>query len=115
MVFLLFCVSLFLIFFVSCAKLSFFFVEWDFLSFKVSVYFNRIMFSLILLLVTIRVLVFSTYYLRGELNFNYYYFMLLVFVGRMFRLIFSSGCFSILVSWDLLGISSFFLVLFYNN
>nr|NP_006952.2 NADH dehydrogenase subunit 5 [Ascaris suum] len=115
MVFLLFCVSLFLIFFVSCVKLSFFFVEWDFLSFKISVYFNSIMFSLILLLVTISVLVFSTYYLSGELNFNYYYFMLLVFVGSMFSLIFSSGCFSMLVSWDLLGISSFFLVLFYNN
>lgn len=73
------------------------------------------MFSLILLLVTMSVLVFSTYYLDGELNFNYYYFVLLIFVGRMFRLIYSNNCFSMLLSWDILGISSFFLVLFYNN
>nr|ADU78513.1 NADH dehydrogenase subunit 5 [Baylisascaris ailuri] len=115
MVFLLFGVFLFLFLLVSCFKLAFFFVEWDFLSFKVSVYFNSVMFSLILLLVTMSVLVFSSYYLNGELNFNYYYFMLLIFVGSMFSLIYSNSCFSMLVSWDLLGISSFFLVLFYNN
>lgn len=97
------------------SKIAFFLVEWDFLSFKISVYFNRIMFSLILLLVTMSVLVFSTYYLDGELNFNYYYFVLLIFVGSMFRLIYSNNCFSMLLSWDILGISSFFLVLFYNN
>nr|QXE43451.1 NADH dehydrogenase subunit 5 [Ophidascaris baylisi] len=96
-------------------KISFFFVESDFLSFKIFVYFNSLMFSLILLLVTISVLVFSSYYLNGELNFNYYYFMLLVFVGSMFSLIYSNNCFSMLLSSDLLGISSFFLVLFYNN
>lgn len=73
------------------------------------------MFSLILLLVTIRVLVFRTYYLDGELNFTYYYLVLLIFVGSMFSLIYSNRAFSMLVSWDLLGISSFFLVLFYNN
>nr|YP_009450251.1 NADH dehydrogenase subunit 5 [Ortleppascaris sinensis]AOV93986.1 NADH dehydrogenase subunit 5 [Ortleppascaris sinensis] len=96
-------------------EISFFFCEWDFLSFKVSFYFNSMMFSLILLLVTISVLFFSTYYLDSELNFNYYYFVLLIFVGSMFSLIYSNSGFTMLVSWDLLGISSFFLVLFYNN
>nr|BAV82872.1 NADH dehydrogenase subunit 5 [Toxocara canis] len=114
MVFLLFVVCLVLIL-APFFKLSLSLVEWDFLSFKVSVYFNSVMFSLILLLVTLSVLVFSTYYLDGELNFNYYYFMLLIFVGSMFSLIYSSSSFTMLFSWDLLGISSFFLVLFYNN
>nr|QPF22254.1 NADH dehydrogenase subunit 5 [Ophidascaris sp. CYZ-2020] len=113
-VFLLFVVSLVLCL-LPFVKISVFFVEWDFLSFKVFFYFNSLMFSLVLLLVTISVLVFSSYYLSGELNFNYYYFMLLVFVGSMFSLIYSNNCFSMLLSWDLLGISSFFLVLFYNN
>jgi NADH-ubiquinone oxidoreductase chain 5 len=70
---------------------------------------------LVLLIVTLRVLVFSTYYLNGELNFNYYYFVLLIFVGRMFGLNFRGRIFTILLSWDILGVSSFFLVLFYNN
>lgn len=113
-VLLLFLICCFIILF-PISKLSFFLVEWDFLSFKISVYFNRVIFSLILLLVTMSVLVFRTYYLDGELNFNYYYFVLLIFVGSMFSLIYRNGCFSILLSWDILGISRFFLVLFYNN
>lgn len=90
-------------------------MEWDFLSLKFNFYFNRILFSFILFLVTLRVLVFRTYYLNSELNFNYYYFVLLIFVGRMFILNFRNRIFTILLRWDLLGISRFFLVLFYNN
>nr|YP_009391064.1 NADH dehydrogenase subunit 5 [Caenorhabditis nouraguensis]ARV88329.1 NADH dehydrogenase subunit 5 [Caenorhabditis nouraguensis] len=96
-------------------KLGIFLLEWDFLSLKFNFYFNSILFSFILFLVTFSVLVFSTYYLNGELNFNYYYFVLLIFVGSMFSLNFSNSIFTMLLSWDLLGISSFFLVLFYNN
>nr|AET08628.1 NADH dehydrogenase subunit 5 [Contracaecum osculatum] len=114
MVFCLFLICVVIVF-LPILKFGIFFVEWDFLSFKVSFYFNSLVFSLILLLVTISVLLFSTYYLDSELNFNYYYFMLLIFVGSMFSLIYSNSCFTMLVSWDLLGISSFFLVLFYNN
>lgn len=96
-------------------KLGIFLLEWDFLSLKFNFYFNSILFSFILFLVTFRVLVFRTYYLNRELNFNYYYFVLLIFVGSMFSLNFSNSIFTMLLSWDLLGISRFFLVLFYNN
>lgn len=90
-------------------------LEWDFLGLKLNFYFNRVLFSFILFLVTLRVLIFRTYYLDSELNFNYYYFVLLIFVGSIFILNFRNRIFTILLSWDLLGISSFFLVLFYNN
>lgn len=96
-------------------KLGIFLLEWDFLRLKFNFYFNRILFSFILFLVTLSVLVFRTYYLNRELNFNYYYFVLLIFVGRIFILNFRNSIFTMLLRWDLLGISSFFLVLFYNN
>nr|BAV78685.1 NADH dehydrogenase subunit 5 [Steinernema litorale] len=104
-----------LLFFSPYMKLGLSLTDWDFLSFKFNFYFNSILFSFILLVVTLSVLIFSTYYLNGELNFNYYYFVLLIFVGSMFSLNFSNSMFTMLVSWDILGISSFFLVLFYNN
>nr|BAV82602.1 NADH dehydrogenase subunit 5 [Ancylostoma caninum] len=110
-----FVILLMMILFVPFFKLGLVFLEWDFLSLKFNFYFNSILFSLILGLVTLSVLVFSTYYLDSELNFNYYYFVLLIFVGSMFMLNYSSSIFTMLLSWDLLGISSFFLVLFYNN
>nr|AHA52611.1 NADH dehydrogenase subunit 5 [Chabertia ovina] len=101
--------------FLPFMKLSLMILEWDFLSLKFSFYFNSLLFSFVLGLVTLSVLLYSTYYLHGEINFNYYYFVLLIFVGSMFMLNYSSGVFTMLLSWDLLGISSFFLVLFYNN
>nr|YP_009050226.1 NADH dehydrogenase subunit 5 [Nematodirus oiratianus]AGZ64214.1 NADH dehydrogenase subunit 5 [Nematodirus oiratianus] len=96
-------------------KIGFYVLEWEFLSLKLNFYFNSLLFSFVLGLVTLSVLVFSTYYLSGELNFNYYYFVLLIFVGSMFMLNYSNSVFTMMLSWDLLGISSFFLVLFYNN
>ena len=106
---------IFIILFVAEIKVSINVLEWDFFSLKINLYFNRLLFSLILSIVTLRVLFFSTYYLQGEINFNYYYFMLLIFVGRIFILNYSNNVFNMLLSWDLLGISRFFLVLFYNN
>nr|YP_003434134.1 NADH dehydrogenase subunit 5 [Chabertia ovina]ACX85216.1 NADH dehydrogenase subunit 5 [Chabertia ovina] len=101
--------------FLPFMKLSLMILEWDFLSLKFSFYFNSLLFSFVLGLVTLSVLLYSTYYLHSEINFNYYYFVLLIFVGSMFMLNYSSSVFTMLLSWDLLGISSFFLVLFYNN
>nr|YP_009642627.1 NADH dehydrogenase subunit 5 [Heterakis dispar]QCI56233.1 NADH dehydrogenase subunit 5 [Heterakis dispar] len=107
--------GIFLLYFLPLLSLSLYFLEWGFVSYKVCLTQENVLFSLALLVVTLSVLVFSSYYLNGELNFNYYYFVLLVFVGSMFSLMFSVGGFSMLISWDILGISSFFLVLFYNN
>nr|YP_008963978.1 NADH dehydrogenase subunit 5 [Macropicola ocydromi]AGY95433.1 NADH dehydrogenase subunit 5 [Macropicola ocydromi] len=111
----IFVILLAMILMVPFMKLSLFIMEWDFLSLKFNFYFNSVLFSLVLGLVTLSVLLYSTYYLHGEVNFNYYYFVLLIFVGSMFMLNYSSSVFTMLLSWDLLGISSFFLVLFYNN
>nr|YP_007183104.1 NADH dehydrogenase subunit 5 [Bunostomum trigonocephalum]AEX98038.1 NADH dehydrogenase subunit 5 [Bunostomum trigonocephalum] len=112
---LLFLFLLLLVMVIPIMKVGLMFFEWDFLALKFNFYFNSLLFSLVLGLVTLSVLIFSTYYLDGELNFNYYYFVLLIFVGSMFMLNYSSSIFTMMLSWDLLGISSFFLVLFYNN
>lgn len=95
--------------------IRFYFLEWNLISLDYIFNFNNLLFSFILLLVSFSVFIFSTYYLNSELNFNYYYFVLLIFILRIFSLNFRSRPVSIIISWDLLGISSFFLVLFYNN
>lgn len=90
-------------------------IDWMFFTLKINFYFDRLIFSFILIFVTVRVLIFRRYYLSGDLVFSYYLIILLVFVFRIFLLNFSYNAFRILLRWDLLGISSFFLVLFYNN
>lgn len=95
--------------------INFILLEWNFLLFKYNFYLNSLLFSFILLIVSLRVFLFRSYYLNGELNFLYYLFVLIIFIFRIFSLNFSFNSFSILLRWDLLGISRFFLVLFYNN
>ena len=90
-------------------------VEWQFFNLKLAFYFNSLSFGLVLFLVTVRVLVFCSYYIEGEINIVYFIVVLLVFVGRMFFLNFRANRLSILLRWDILGASRFFLVLFYNN
>lgn len=93
----------------------FYIFEWLFFSLKFNFYFNSLVFSFILLFVSLSVLVFRSYYLNGELNFRYYFIVLVIFIFRIFSLNFSYSSVTILLRWDLLGISRFFLVLFYNN
>jgi len=95
--------------------LAVFFLDWFFFSVKFNFCFRGLVFSVVLTAVVLSVLVFSSYYLKGELYFYYYLFVLSVFVLRMYSLNFRFNAFSMLLRWDLLGISSFFLVLFYNN
>nr|AKU36887.1 NADH dehydrogenase subunit 5 [Angiostrongylus costaricensis] len=118
LVFLIFFLMFLLIFFLmflSSFSMLLSLLEWDFVSLKFEFFFNSLIFSVILGLITMGVLLFSSYYLNGELNFPYYMVMLIFFVGSMFMLNFSKNVFTMMVGWDLLGISSFFLVLFYSN
>ena len=62
----LICVFLFGLICFGLVGLGVYFVKWEFIRLKVSFYFDRIMFGLILFLVTLRVLLFSCYYMRGE-------------------------------------------------
>lgn len=101
--------------FIPFLKLSLFFFDWGFISLKFDFFFNTILFSIVLFFVCITVFIYSCYYLNGEVYFFYYFSMLLIFIFSIFFLILSNNLFMILMSWDLLGISSFFLVLFYNN
>lgn len=87
-----------MIVFLSAGVLSGLVVEWGFLNIKVVFFFNRLSFSLILLVVTISVLVFASYYMRGDSGLVYFLLVLIIFVVRMFFLNLSGRVFSILVS-----------------
>jgi NADH-ubiquinone oxidoreductase chain 5 len=72
-------------------------------------------FLLSLIFVRVIVLVFGLFYLGKEINYFFYFLLMMIFIFRMVGFIFSKRFIILLVSWDLLGISSFFLVFFYNN
>lgn len=55
------------------------------------------------------------FYLNLDVNFYYYFIILLCFVLRIFIVVFSKNYLILSIWWDLLGLSRFFLILYYNN
>ena len=72
-------------------------------------------FILTLSSISISVLTWSYYYIETDLDFRRFTSILLLFLCSIFGLVFSADLLSLLVSWDLLGFSSFFLVIFYRS
>ena len=58
---------------------------------------------------------FSRFYMQGSRTINYYYFLLFLFVLRIFALIFTPSLISIILGWDGLGVISYLLVIFYAS
>nr|ANU04568.1 NADH dehydrogenase subunit 5 [Hirondellea gigas] len=58
---------------------------------------------------------YSIYYMEGEKNYLRFVFVLLLFVFSMWFLIISPNLVSLLLGWDGLGLSSYILVIFYQN
>jgi len=72
-------------------------------------------FILTLSSISISVLLWSYYYIDSELEFKRFNTLLLMFLCSMFGLVFSADLLSLFVAWDLLGFTSFFLVIFYRS
>lgn len=58
---------------------------------------------------------YSIYYIDGEKNYLRFVFVLLLFVFSIWFLIISPNLVSLLLGWDGLGLSSYILVIFYQN
>nr|YP_010618331.1 NADH dehydrogenase subunit 5 [Camallanus lacustris]WAX01721.1 NADH dehydrogenase subunit 5 [Camallanus lacustris] len=61
------------------------------------------------------ILLYSCYYMSLDFFFSYYVVVLMVFVFSMVGVVFSNNCLVMIISWDVLGVSSYFLVLYYGN
>lgn len=72
-------------------------------------------FILTLSSVSVSVLVWSYYYLDSELAYRQFLGLILFFLASIFTLVFSADLLSLFVAWDLLGFTSFFLVVFYRS
>lgn len=76
---------------------------------------GRWLFLRVLVLVFTRIWVYRGFYLKDFYLMGYYKCLILWFLGRIVGLLFRSSGLFFLVSWDILGLRSFFLVLLYLN
>ena len=65
--------------------------------------------------VSLSVLIWSYYYLESELLIRRFFCLVFSFLTSIFILVFSSDLLRLFVAWDLLGFTSFFLVIFYRR
>ena len=88
----------------------------DFFSVFFRYNFEVCLFFLVLLSVSFMIFVYGSFYMVGVSRLFYFFFVLFSFVMSMCGLIvFSGNILVTLIFWDFLGVSSFFLVLFYGN
>lgn len=72
-------------------------------------------FIFLVIFVSMLILLYIKYYIVKELNFYRYMITMLVFIRRMVSLLTSLTFITILISWEILGVSSFLLIFYYNT
>lgn len=68
-----------------------------------------------LLFISIGVLTWSYYYMDSDILYRRFASLIFLFLVSMFILVFSADLLSLFVAWDLLGFTSFFLVIFFRS
>jgi len=76
---------------------------------------SSIIFSQTLVCISVSVLVWAFYYIDFEVSFRRFICVNFLFLGSIFALVFSADLLSLFVAWDLLGFTSFFLVVYYRS
>lgn len=66
-------------------------------------------------LISIVVVFYRWFYIEGDLNMVRFIFIVLLFVGSIGLLVISPSILGIIFGWDGLGVTSFLLVIYYNN
>nr|YP_004841755.1 NADH dehydrogenase subunit 5 [Sinentomon erythranum]ADN32962.1 NADH dehydrogenase subunit 5 [Sinentomon erythranum] len=73
------------------------------------------MFSSTVMFITSMILLYSNYYMKEDPNMKRFKYILTMFSMSMIMLIMTPNMFSLLLGWDMLGITSFCLVAYYQN
>lgn len=60
-------------------------------------------------------LIFRHFYIGSDKHYLYFHRLILLFISSIILLIFRSNSLRIILGWDGLGVSSYLLVLYYNN
>ena len=72
-------------------------------------------FSVLVLVVSALIVVYCKYYIMGEFNLNYYMVLIFMFIIRIVLLLIAQSLFVLILRWEGLGVSSFFLINYYQR
>ena len=110
----------FLFYLLTCSSVLL--LEWRFVcrggwsfSFPVIVDKMSVIFSLVVVLISFSVIIFTVSYMSGDSSLEYFVYIVLFFILSINLLIFIPHLFFLLLGWDGLGLTSYLLVIYYNN
>lgn len=75
---------------------------------------NEIIFANTVLLISLRVILFTTRYISSE-NIRYFIIMVIIFILSILLLIYLPNMIILIIGWDGLGLTSYLLVIYYNR
>lgn len=98
------------------------FIEYEFLKlsrikleYLILIDWLSIFFSLIVLIISLRVIIYRIEYIKEDLNINRFIILIILFVIFIVLIILSPNILRILLGWDGLGLISYCLVIYYQN
>nr|YP_007026811.1 NADH dehydrogenase subunit 5 [Metacrangonyx repens]CCI69414.1 NADH dehydrogenase subunit 5 [Metacrangonyx repens] len=112
----------FLLFMILMSNNKSIFLEWELFSlngvsmiFLILLDWMSCMFMFTVSLISAVICGYSKYYMEGDKHYKRFMMVLLLFVGSMILLILSPNMISLLLGWDGLGLTSYILVVYYQN
>nr|UNI92563.1 NADH dehydrogenase subunit 5 [Euplax sp.] len=111
-----------LFFFIVSFSSTSYVIEWELMSFNsacvsfVMIFdWVSLLFMCFVLLISGSVMYYSGSYMKGDMSFDRFMYLVLMFVFSMGMMVLSPNLISILLGWDGLGLVSYALVIFYQN
>jgi len=74
-----------------------------------------LLFLFILLIISVIIMFFTSFYIQGDLRLGWFFVTLSLFILRIVLLAVADSVYIIFIAWDGLGVSRFFLVIYYIN
>jgi NADH-ubiquinone oxidoreductase chain 5 len=107
----------YLVAFESCVVLEWEIFSFDGLSFSFPVLFDKVglLFSCVVVVISFRVMLFRVSYMSGDADLEYFIYIVMLFVLSMNFLIYIPHLLFLLLGWDGLGLTSYLLVIYYQN
>lgn len=101
----------------SCVVLEWEIFSFDGLSFCFPILLDKVgvLFSCVVVVISFSVMLFRISYMSGDVNLEYFIYMVLLFVLSMNFLIYIPHLLFLLLGWDGLGLTSYLLVIYYQN
>nr|YP_010128468.1 NADH dehydrogenase subunit 5 [Aleyrodes shizuokensis]QPO06178.1 NADH dehydrogenase subunit 5 [Aleyrodes shizuokensis] len=115
-------VIMMLMFFMTISKSMKLMIEWNMmkimslnLNFSILMDSKSVIFAATVMLITASIMLYSKFYMMTTKKENKFFKLIMIFILSMLMLIFSPSMISLILGWEGLGMTSFILIMFYQN